>query len=269
MIQPEVLLAALAGLLLGSFLNVCIFRWPRDLSVLRPSRSMCPECERTIAWYDNLPILSFVLLKARCRNCRASISWQYPLVELLTALCFASAVYQHGLTPPALKLAVYSWLILGCIFADFADRILPDEFTLGGVAIALAFAVFVPLDLGLPSLFLPVGWPTPVRSVIEALFGGGFPALSIFLVGELYYRIRKKEGLGLGDVKMIATMGAFYGLAPTLLAILGGSFGGSLISLVFLYLSKKDSGTYELPFGSFLGIASLLVIHFQLFAPQG
>jgi len=269
MIQPEVFLAALAGLLLGSFLNVCIFRWPRDLSVLQPSRSMCPECEQTIAWYDNLPILSFVLLKGRCRNCQAPISWQYPLVELLTAVCFGSAVYQHGLTLPALKLAVYSWLILGCIFADFADRILPDEFTLGGVVIALVFAVFVLLPPGLPSLFVPSDWPEPARSVIEALFGGGFPSLSIFLVGELYYRIRKKDGLGLGDVKMIATMGAFYGLSPTLLAILGGSFGGSLISLAFLYLSKKDSGTYELPFGSFLGIASLLLVHFERFTPQG
>ncbi|MBY0505319.1 MAG: prepilin peptidase [Bryobacteraceae bacterium] len=268
MIQPEVLLAALAGLLLGSFLNVCIFRWPRDLSVVRP-RSMCPECEQPIAWYDNIPVLSYLLLKGRCRNCQVSISWRYPLVESLTAVAFASAVWQHGLTLPALKLAVYSFLILGCIFADFADRILPDEFTLGGIVIALGFAVFVWLPQGLPSLFVPFGWPEPVRSVVEALFGGGFPSLSIYLVGELYYKLRKKEGLGLGDVKMIGMMGAFYGLPPTMLAILVGSFGGSLISLAFLYFAKKDSGSYELPFGSFLGIASLLVIHLERFTPQG
>jgi leader peptidase (prepilin peptidase)/N-methyltransferase len=265
MIEPEVLLAALAGLLIGSFLNVCIFRWPRDLSVVKP-RSMCPECEKPIAWYDNIPLLSFILLKGRCRNCQASISARYPLVELLTAVCFASAVWQYSLTLAALKLCVYSALLLGCIFADFADRILPDEFTLGGAIIGLIFAAFVILPQGLPSLFIPPGWPEPVRSLVEALFGGGFPALSIFLVGELYYKLRKKEGLGLGDVKMIAMMGAFYGLSPTLLAMLGGSFGGSIISLAYLRFSKKDLSTYELPFGSFLGIASLIIIHGR-FAP--
>ena len=267
MIQPDVFLAALAGLLFGSFLNVCIYRWPRDLSVVKP-RSMCPECETPIAWYDNVPLLSYALLKGRCRHCRVGISWRYPFVELLTAVAFASAVWQYGLTLPALKLAVFSFLLLGCIFADFADRILPDEFTLGGAIIGLVFAVFVFLPQGLPSLFVPAAWPEPVRSLVEALFGGGFPSISIFLVGELYYRIRKKDGLGLGDVKMIAMMGAFYGLPPTLLAILAGSFGGSLISLVFLYFARKDSSTYELPFGSFLGIASLLVIHLERFAPQ-
>ncbi len=266
MIHPDVLLAALAGLLIGSFLNVCIFRWPRDLSVVAP-RSMCPECETQIGWYDNLPLISYILLRGRCRGCRTPISYRYPLVELLTAICFGSAVWQFGLTLLALKLCVYSSLLIGCIFADFADRILPDEFTLGGALIGLVFAAFVFLPQGLPSLFIPVGWPEAVRSVIESLFGGGFPSVSIFLVGEIYYRLRKKDGLGLGDVKMIGMMGAFYGLSPTLLAILAGSLGGSIISLAFLYFSKKDSSTYELPFGSFLGIASLLVIHLEGLAP--
>lgn len=266
--QPDIFLAALAGLLLGSFLNACIFRWPRDLSIVHP-RSMCPECEKPIAWYDNIPLLSYLLLRGRCRTCRVAISWRYPLVELLTAVTFALAVWQHGLTLPALKLCLYSWLILGCIFADFADRILPDQFTLGGLALGLGFAIWIHLPQGLPSLFVPFGWPEPVRSVIEALFGAGFPSITIYLLGELYYRIRQKDGLGLGDVKMIAMMGAFYGLPPTLLSILIGSFGGSLISLAFLYFAKKDSSTYELPFGSFLGIASLVVVHFERFAPQG
>ena len=268
MMETEIFMAALFGLLIGSFLNVCIFRWPRDLSVVKP-RSMCPECETPIAWYDNIPLVSYVLLKGKCRACQAPIPARYPLVEFITACAFASAVWQFGLTWPALKLCVYSALIIGCIFADFADRILPDEFTLGGAVIGLAFALLVFLPQGLPSLFIPVGWPEPARSVIEALFGACFPSISIYLVGELYYKIRKKDGLGLGDVKMIAMMGAFYGLSPTLVALLAGSLGGSVISLAFLYLAKKDSGTYELPFGSFLGIASLLVIHLERFAPVG
>lgn len=268
MIQPEVFLAAVAGLLIGSFLNVCIHRWIHDQSVVTP-RSRCPKCEKQIAWYDNIPLLSYLLLKGRCRACGAGISIRYPLVELLTAVCFASAVWQLGVTADAAKLCVYSALVVGCIFADFAERILPDEFTLGGAVIGLVFAAFLYLPQGLPSLFLPMTWPEPVRSVIEALFGGGFPSLSIFIVGELYYWLRKKDGLGLGDVKMIAMMGTFYGLGPTLLALLAGSLGGSIISLAFLYLAKKDSGSYELPFGSFLGIASLLLVHGQRFAPGG
>lgn len=264
--SPEILLAALAGLLLGSFLNVCIYRWPRDLSVVTP-RSMCPGCETPIAWYDNIPLLSFVLLRGKCRTCQEKISGRYPLVEFLTACAFASAAAQHGWSLEGLKLCVYSALIIGCVFSDFADRILPDEFTLGGAVIGLAFAVFLFLPQGLPSLFIPAGWPEPVRSVLESGFGGGFPALSIFLLGELYYRLRKKDGLGLGDVKMIGMMGAFYGLGPTLMAILAGSLGGSVISLAFLYFAKKDAGSYELPFGSFLGIASLLLIHLERFTP--
>jgi leader peptidase (prepilin peptidase)/N-methyltransferase len=268
MIQIEVFLAALAGLLIGSFLNVCIYRWPRDLSVVAP-RSMCPECENPIAWYDNFPVLSYLILRGRCRYCQAPISARYPFVEFLTGCAFASAVWQHGPTLEALKLCVYSCLIIGCIFADFADRILPDEFTVYGAGIGLIFAWFVILPQGLPSLFIPSGWSESIRSVAEAIFGGGFPSLLIWLLGELYYRIRKKDGLGFGDVKMIGMMGAFYGLSPTLLAILAGSLGGSVISLVFLYLAKKDSSTYELPFGSFLGIASLLVIHLERYAPAG
>src|SRR5262249_25602579 len=120
MIEPEVLLAGLFGLLIGSFLNVCIYRWPRDMSVVKP-RSMCPECENPVAWYDNIPVLSFILLKGRCRHCQAPFSVRYLFVELLTGICFASAVWQFSLTPAALKLCVYSALIIGCIFTDFAD----------------------------------------------------------------------------------------------------------------------------------------------------
>lgn len=262
MFWPEILVAALFGLLLGSFLNVCIFRLPYDLSVVTP-RSFCPNCEKPIAWYDNIPVLSYVLLRGRCRHCREPIHWRYPLVEVLTSACFASAVAQFGLTGAGIKLALFSAITIVCIFTDFAERILPDEFTLGGTLAGWIAAYLVPIA---PPRFLDLfigeyGFAETTLSMIESLFGALFPSLTIYLVGEVYYRLRKREGLGLGDVKLIAMFGAFYGFVPTLTVLLIASALGAVGSLVFIRLAKKDSATYELPFGSFLGIVALLVQH--------
>lgn len=260
MIPPE-LLAAVAGLLFGSFLNVCIHRLPLDLLVWKPARSFCPVCEQTIAWYDNIPLLSYALLKAKCRNCKALISYRYPLVEILTSVCFVSAVSRLGLSLEAAKLCLYSFLIIGCVFTDFAERILPDEFTLGGAIAGLILAWFVFLPPGITMLFVPAAWGKPVQSLAEALFGGLFPSLTIWGIGELYYRIRKREGLGFGDVKMILMMGVFWGLTPTLFSLMAGSAIGSFGSLAYILLTRKDAASYELPFGSFLGLATLVMQH--------
>ena len=263
MFWPDVLIAALFGLLIGSFLNVCIFRMPYDISIARP-RSFCPNCEKPIAWYDNLPLLSYALLRGRCRHCREPISWRYPFVEFLTACCFASAGLQYGFAGTGVKLALFSALVIGCIFTDLAERILPDEFTLGGTAAGLVAAYLVPIsEPRFVDLFLPQEWTTPTRSLIEGVFGAAFPSLTIYLLGEIYLRLRKRDGLGLGDVKLIAMFGAFYGFGPTLVTLLAGSLMGSIVSVVFIRLAKKDAATYELPFGSFLGIAALLVQHLQ------
>ena len=141
----EAALAGLFGLLIGSFLNVCIYRLPRDLSVVRP-RSFCPGCEHPIAWYDNVPLLSYLILRARCRHCRAPIPFRYPLVEFLTAALFFASVAVLGPNFRAIKLSVFSALIVALIFADLEERILPDEFTLGGAVVGflLSFLVRVP-----------------------------------------------------------------------------------------------------------------------------
>ena len=262
MFWAELLVAGLFGLLIGSFLNVCIFRLPYDLSVSTP-RSFCPQCEKTIAWYDNVPVLSYLLLRGKCRNCGYGIHWRYPFVELLTGAAFVSAIAQFQLTGEAVKLMVFSALTIVCIFTDFAERILPDEITLGGTVAGLVGAYLVPIA---PPRFLDIflfeqGWSETTLSLIESAFGALFPSVTIYLVGEIYFRLRKREGLGFGDVKLIAMFGAFYGFSPTLVTLLIGSLVGAIGSLVYLRLAKQDSTTYELPFGSFLGIVALGVQH--------
>src|ERR1700722_14323030 len=212
----EAILAGLAGLLIGSFLNVCIFRLPRDLSVVRP-RSFCPACEKMIAWYDNVPVLSYALLRGRCRHCGDRISIRYPLVEILTALSFAICVAEFGLTVPALKYCIFSAILITLIFSDLEERILPDEFTLGGTLVGIGLAFFVQLPTELSVLFLPFSIKPIWRSVSEAVIGAGVSSGCIWFVGWVFEKLRHKEGLGLGDVKMIAMIGAFLGLEKALL----------------------------------------------------
>jgi leader peptidase (prepilin peptidase) / N-methyltransferase len=260
-------LAGLFGLLIGSFLNVCIFRFPRDLSVVRP-RSFCPECEKTIAWYDNVPLLSFFLLKGRCRHCGKPIPARYPVVEALTALLFFSFVAALGPTLAAFKFCLLSALLIGMIFADFEELILPDEFTLGGVIAGLALSWFLPIPDGIaPILFSIAGWPYNIHAVslADSILGAAIPSGFLWLTGFLYEKVRKKEGLGFGDVKMVAAIGAFLGLHLTLLTLIAGSLLGSVLGLIFILATRKDHASYQLPFGTFLGVAALGV---SLFSQQ-
>ena len=259
-------LAGVFGLLIGSFLNVCIYRWPRDLSVVRP-RSRCTECEQPIAWYDNVPVLSFLLLRGRCRKCHARIHWRYPLVELLTALAFAFWVHHSGLTLIAAKYCVFSAILIALIFTDLDTLILPDELTIGGFFIGLAFAFVAPVPDSTfrlaASLF---GWlPGPRGSALgEALLGALLPAGALWLLGWIFEKLRHKEGLGFGDVKMLAMVGAFLGIQGALLTIGVGALAGTIIGLAFIKLTGKDPSSYPLPLGSFLGAAALLVSIFLL-----
>jgi leader peptidase (prepilin peptidase)/N-methyltransferase len=257
----EAVLAALFGLLIGSFLNVCIYRLPRDLSVVRP-RSFCPTCEKQIAWFDNVPLLSYAVLGGACRHCRAPIGWRYPAVEVLTSGFFFVITLTLGPTLAALKLCVFSALIIGLIFADLEERILPDEFTLGGTLVGFVFAYLVPLGGGLAYLLFPMEWGNRWLSVGESVLGAGFNSVAIWSVGALYEKIRHREGLGFGDVKMVALIGSFLGMHLALMTLIVGSLLGSLIGLAFILISRKDASTYELPFGSFLGAAALLVAVF-------
>jgi leader peptidase (prepilin peptidase)/N-methyltransferase len=238
---PEIA-AGLFGLLIGSFLNVCIHRWPRDLSVVRP-RSHCNECGSQIAWYDNIPVLSYGWLRGRCRACSARISWRYPVVELLTALCFAWFIHAYGLSMGAARYCLFGAIVIALIFTDIEMLLLPNELTIGGLVAGLAFALFE-------------------RTFEDALLGAAVPAITLWLVGWLFRKIRHKEGLGLGDVKMISMIGAFLGLRGALFTVICGSVAGSIIGLIWIRVRGEDAGTYQLPFGAFLGAAALMAAVF-------
>ena len=256
-----ILAAFVFGLLIGSFLNVCIHRWPIEESILRPARSYCPACKRRIAWYDNIPVLSYALLRGHCRECGATISWRYPAVEIANGLLYAAIVGARGVTPEAAKAALFCSMILALIFTDMEHYILPDELTWGGLAIGLGLSLFVLTPPSLTSLLWLIADGAPsdrVASFSESLAGAIFFGGLLWALREGYYRIRGVDGLGLGDVKMAAMMGAFWGVGPTLMILLLGSLGGSLLGTALVLLGGK-SWSYELPFGSYLGVAALVV----------
>jgi leader peptidase (prepilin peptidase) / N-methyltransferase len=254
---PEAFVAGLAGLLIGSFLNVCIYRLPRDLSIVRP-RSHCPECEQMVRSWDNIPLLSFILLRGKCRDCGAAISWRYPAVELLTGALFFAFVFMEGLTPLALRNCLFSAILLTLIFTDLETRLLPESLTIGGIAMGLIFSLFVPVGDGTVQLL--TGISGRLASFLDALLGAVIPAGALWLTGWLFEKIRHKQGLGLGDVVMIAEIGAFLGLSGTLLALVIASVSGAIIGIIYIKAKNENAASYHLPLGSFLGVAAIIVM---------
>jgi leader peptidase (prepilin peptidase)/N-methyltransferase len=235
--MEKIILIIVLGLAWGSFLNVVIYRLPRDMSLLKPPSS-CTECGKNIRFYDNIPVLSYIILGGKCRNCKTKISFAYPLVETLTPLSFLILYSQHQLSFFffASCLFVSGLIILG--FVDFYHKILPDEITLSGLVLALIYSLFRP-DL------------TLLQALIGAASGAGF----LLLVYGAYYLLRKKEGLGLGDVTMMLFVGAFLGWKLSLFTLILASFTGALVGII-LILGKKRDLQYALPYGTFLAPAA-------------
>jgi leader peptidase (prepilin peptidase)/N-methyltransferase len=256
--------AALFGLIIGSFLNVCIVRIPERKSIVLPS-SACPKCGAVIRPWDNIPVVSWLVLRGKCRACKTTISAMYPVVELLTALLFWACYFAFGLTTEALKWSIFSALIIVLVFTDMRERILPDVVTYSGFVVGLLLSlVTTPSDgtaLWLARRIFEFPPPVPVLSLGDALLGAAFGSGLLWLVAEVYFRLRGREGMGFGDVKMMLMAGAFLGLKRTLLTILTGSVLGSVLGLAFMLARRKESD-YELPFGSFLGMAAVLVMFF-------
>ena len=222
------------GAMLGSFLNVCILRWPREESVVRP-RSRCPGCGELIRWYDNIPIVSWLLLRGRCRRCRTAISVQYPLVELVTALLWAFMGWYHGATLAGLTGAVFFTILLGITLTDAREYIIPDEFSLGGLVLGILFSI-------------PGGFST----IANAMLGAAAGLALLWAIGALGARMFKEEAMGGGDIKMMAMVGAFVGWQGVLLTVFLGALLGTLVFVPLSFLGRKRL----VPFGVFLSIGA-------------
>ena len=232
------------GLAIGSFLNVCIHRIPLGLSVIWP-RSACPSCSQAIAWKDNIPLVSFFILEGKCRGCRQPISVQYPLVEIMNALGFVALVMKFGLCWEALVYALFFSALLTITWIDLYHQIIPDVISLPGILFGLLCAwTILPLDI--------------MDSLIGVLVGGGIlwglAALSPLLFG--------KEGLGGGDIKLLAMMGAFLGWQGALLSLMIAAIVGSVVGVTLIVLKFMSRSQY-LPFGPFLALGAIIALFFQ------
>jgi leader peptidase (prepilin peptidase)/N-methyltransferase len=254
----------LFGLVLGSFLNVCIVRIPSGKSVVLPA-SACPKCGTPIRPYDNIPVISYLVLGGKCRGCKTRISPMYPLVEFLTGALFLGCYFAFGLTVEALKWAVFSAILVVLIFTDLRERLLPDVVNYTGLGLALALSFFdQPTDgtaRWLSTFVFAYPPPFPVLSFADALLGAAVGSGLLWLVSEAYFRLRGREGMGFGDVKMMLMAGAFLGVKKTLLTIMAGSLLGSILGIAFI-LSRRTDSDYELPFGTFLGFGAILAVFF-------
>ncbi len=229
-----IVVAAAFGAAFGSFLNVCIVRLPVDESLLRP-RSRCPRCGAAVAWFDNVPVLSWLVLRGRCRHCREPISIQYPLVEALTAAIWAGAAWHYGLGLEGLAAATFGTILLGIAITDARHYLIPDEYTLGGLAIGLALAL-----------------RGGVLGLHQALIGAALGFGLLYAVAWAGERAFRKEAMGGGDIKMMAMVGAFVGWEGVLFTIFGGALLGTVV-YVPLTLRHPDR---LVPFGVFLAAAA-------------
>jgi len=224
------------GAVVGSFLNVVIYRLPLGKSVVWPA-SGCPHCARELSWYENIPVVSWLALRGRCRTCGGSIHIRYPLVEALTAAMFALAFWFYGPGPLLISRLIFGCALLVLFAIDLEHQLLPNVITLPGIVIGFLFGFFT-----------EPGW---LSSLIGVLVGGGV----LWGMAEAYYRVRHEEGLGMGDVKMLAMIGAFLGWQLTLLTLMLASFSGTFIGLFFI-VTKRGGMKYALPFGTFLALGA-------------
>jgi leader peptidase (prepilin peptidase)/N-methyltransferase len=226
------------GALIGSFLNVCIHRLPRGGSIVWPA-SACPHCSRELSWYENIPVVSYLFLRARCRTCGEPISSRYPLVEALTSVMFMLAWWQYG--PGLLFIArvVFGCALIVLFAIDLEHHLLPNVITLPGIVVGFAF-----------SLFAEPGW---AASLIGLLAGGGV----LYAIAVVYYWVRHEEGLGMGDPKMLAMIGAFLGWKMTLVTLMVASLTGSVVGLGMM-VAGRGTLKYALPFGCFLAAGAVV-----------
>lgn len=252
----------IVGLIVGSFLNVCIARIPLETSIISPP-SHCPRCKTPIRWYDNIPLVSYAILRGRCRTCGQRISWRYPLVELMNGLLYLWAFSEFGITGEAvLVMALCSSLVV-ITFIDLDHQIIPDVITFPGMVIGLVVAPFFmttlagPLSFGLGNVLPSPGqYGTSFLNAFIGILLGGAP---LYLIGWLWEKFRKVEAMGGGDVKFMAMVGGFLGWKGAFLTIMLGAMAGSIVG-VSLILLKKHQADKVIPFGPFLAFGTLLTL---------
>jgi leader peptidase (prepilin peptidase)/N-methyltransferase len=234
---PLLVIAAAVGLCIGSFLNVVIYRLPLGQSLVSPG-SRCPKCGYALRWYDNIPVLSWVWLAGRCRQCRTPISPQYPIVELVTALLFVLVVWLTPEGPLVFSRLIFVSILVALFGIDLEHQILPNVITLPGILVGLMF-----------SAIAPPGWRD---ALIGTLLGAGV----LYGIAAAYYAVRREEGMGMGDVKMLAMIGAFLGWKSVLVTLVLSSFSGALIGVTLMAV-QRGSMKLALPFGTFLALGAL------------
>jgi len=271
LIPPVVgyVIAGVFGAIIGSFLNVVIHRVPNEESIVFPNSS-CPSCGAAIAFYDNIPVLSYVLLGAKCRKCKEHISFRYPAVELLTAALFAGVAWHDKLSVALPFDLVFASALLALVFIDAEHMILPNVITYPGIAFAVVARVAIPLITGtphfddIPSLShgaldgMPLWVVSLAGALIGALIGGG----SLWLMGWTWEKLRGIEAMGLGDVKMMFMVGAYLGWRLTILTIFVGVLSGSVIGILLMARQGKRNMQMLLPFGVFLGLGAIAALLF-------
>lgn len=236
----NLLLAGLIGLCIGSFLNVVIYRLPRGQSLVTPP-SRCRNCNYLLRWYDNVPVLSWLFLRARCRNCGTPVSWQYPVVELVTAALFVLVVWLTPLGPLVFSRLLLVSILVALFGIDLEHQILPNSITLPGILIGVMFSAIAP--------------PGIRDSLIGAVLGGGI----LYAIAGGYYLWRREEGMGMGDVKMLAMIGAFLGWKAVMVTLVLSSFSGAIIGLLLMAL-QRGTMKFALPFGTFLAIGAVVAM---------
>lgn len=235
--------AAVLGLVLGSFATACIHRYIAELPLTRPLRSICPACNDQIAWYDTIPLLSFWVLRGRCRRCSSPISLRYPIVEAFTMAWAVALALKLGISGPWAVYMLFGWLFIVGSFIDFELLILPDRITLGGAGLAL----------GVQALW---GWAAFKAALLGALFGGGF----FWVLQQLYRILRREEGLGTGDVKLMLCIGALVGVAGLPFTILVAAVTALSASVVYMRLPGSRGVMTRIPFGPFLCLGAMLQV---------
>jgi leader peptidase (prepilin peptidase) / N-methyltransferase len=249
------------GLLIGSFLNVVIYRLPRRESIVLPA-SHCPACNAPVKPYDNIPVLSYAVLGGRCRNCKVAISPIYPAVELLVGVLYLVLFLKDGLTIRLLTDIIFLSLIVPLVFIDLRHKLLPNAITYPGFLV-MVFARLLAPDAWImsqtPGFLGLAGAPVWARSLVASLIGAAVGGGSLWLVRELYYRVRGVEGMGLGDVKMMLMVGAYLGWPLSLLTIFIGSLLGSIIGMLAIAF-RGGNMKMEIPFGVFLGPSAIICL---------